>query len=505
MSKDAVQNNQEFSGWRAFLWPIHNHEMKKFIPLALIMCCILFNYTIFRNTKDTLMISSSGAGVITFLKLYCVTPAAIIFFILYAKLCNVLDAERVFYAVMIVFLSFFAIFALFLNPYLETIQASKETIQGLMQSYPALKGFIGIYANWVYSLFFIMSELWGSVMLSLLFWQFANQITRMSEAKRFYGLFVVVSNVALILCGNVVSFCSHGMKRFIPTGADSWKWTINTLIVISIGVGCIAMMLYRWMHTNVLVDSKYYDGAKEKKKKEKPGLIESIKIIFTSPELGLITMLVVCYGVTINLVEVQWKNQVGLFFHGDKSAMNAFMGQYTAWTGISVIVFALFLGSNVLRIFGWLAGALFTPLVVLSCGSFFFVIVCFNQSISTFFSSTVPINPAYMATIVGAIIVVLSKATKYSLFDPTKEMAYIPLDTEIRTKGKAAVDVVGGRLGKSGGAFVQSTLLMAIGTVNVLDIVGIAAAACILMCIVWIYVAKALNTRINKTSEAKSN
>jgi ATP:ADP antiporter, AAA family len=35
-----------------------------------------------------------------------------------------------------------------------------------------------------------------------------------------------------------------------------------------------------------------------------------------------------------------------------------------------------------------------------------------------------------VAVIVGAIQSVLSKATKYALFDPTTQMAYIPLDEE---------------------------------------------------------------------------
>lgn len=51
-------------------------------------------------------------------------------------------------------------------------------------------------------------------------------------------------------------------------------------------------------------------------------------------------------------------------------------------------------------------------------------------------------TPLMMAVIVGAAQNILSKSSKYALFDPCKEMSYIPLDRDSKTKGKAAIDVV---------------------------------------------------------------
>lgn len=496
----------EFTGWRAALWPIHNHELKKFLPLAFIMFCILFNYTLLRDTKDTIVVNSpAGAAAISFLKLYCVTPAAILFVIFYAKLTNILSRENVFYAVVMPFLIFFGAFAFVIYPNLGALHPSPESISALKLSYPALGGFIDIYAYWAFSLFYVLAEIWGSAMIALMFWQFANHVVRMKESKRFYALFLVIGNLSLILSGQAVVFCSEDIKQYFATKEEAWQMSLYLMMSSVVVFGFIAMALYRWMHVAVLTDKRYFDPEEAtgpKKKKEKPSLMESVKIIFKSPELGLIAVLIMAYGVTVNLVEVQWKNQLGLYYAGDKGGYNAFMGNFSTITGIFTILFGWLVGSNVLRRVSWFSAAVITPLVITVLGAVFFAFI-FAKEWVDFILQAMATSPVAAACFLGAGIVIVSKGIKYGLFDPTKEMAYIPLDDELKTKGKAAVDVIGGRAGKAGGAFVQSNLQMILAATvassgaNVVSVTApYAFVVFAVVCVLWLFAVKGLSKKV---------
>ena len=63
-----------------------------------------------------------------------------------------------------------------------------------------------------------------------------------------------------------------------------------------------------------------------------------------------------------------------------------------------------------------------------------------------------------LAVLIGSIYLILIKATKFALFDTTKELAYIPLTEDLKDKGKAAVDLLGERIGKSGVYYNQHYL-----------------------------------------------
>ena len=129
--------------------------------------------------------SSAGAEAIPFIKVWGVVPAAILFTLIYAKLSNVLSRENLFYVTIIPFLVFFGLFVTVIYPNLSSLQPNAFA-DSLKASLPTgAGGFVESIRNWPFGLFYILAELWGSVVLSLLFWAFANDTTKVSEANGF--------------------------------------------------------------------------------------------------------------------------------------------------------------------------------------------------------------------------------------------------------------------------------------------------------------------------------
>lgn len=61
---------------------------------------------------------------------------------------------------------------------------------------------------------------------------------------------------------------------------------------------------------------------------------------------------------------------------------------------------------------------------------------------------------------------VFARSSKFSLFDPAKEMVYIEMDADIKGKGKAAVDLLGSQIGKTGASWATQALLLIFGSIR---------------------------------------
>jgi AAA family ATP:ADP antiporter len=488
-----MSNNKLIIELKNILWPIENRELKKFLPMAFMMMCILFNYAVLRSIKDSFVVVNIGAEAIGFLKLYVVLPSAIIAMIIYAKLCNAMNSKNVFYTISLFFIGYLVAFAFLLYPYPDLVHPDTDTIERLVEEYGRLKWFIRIIGKWSYASFYVMAELWGSMMVSLLFWQFANSIVKTEEAKRFYSMFGLLGNIGLPVAGYVL-----GLKMETAVATTQIK------VLLTAFSGGLIILTYYWLNEKVLSDPSYQksEAPKAKKSKTKLSLGESFKLIFSSKYLGMIAVLVFAYGVSINLVEGVWKAKAKELYSTTEE-YQSFMGYFQTLQGIGAMVFMI-IGSNILRMVSWRTAAILTPLMVLITGLGFFGFILFDHELSIYFAAFLTGGPLALAVSIGTWQQVLAKGTKYSLFDSTKEMAYIPLDDELKSKGKAAVDVVGGRFGKSGGALIQSTFFLLFPHLVFVDAIPYFAGIFFFIVLWWIYSVSKLSVEYNKSLAANN-
>jgi AAA family ATP:ADP antiporter len=442
------------------------NERKKLIPLASMFFFILFNYTILRDTKDVLMVTAkkSGAEVIPFIKTYVNLPAAIGFTALYSKLCDRMEQKDVFYACTIPFLIFFLAFAYVIFPNVGVLHPHAFVDKIALALPEGFSAPLAIVRNWSFAVFYVMAEMWGSVVASLLFWSFANEVTTVEEAKKYYPLFGLGANVALIFSGQYVRFVS-AMRENLPPGIDPWGMSLKYLMGAVVASGGCLVSIFSYMQRKVMTDPNCVDqekqAAKKKKKKVKMGLRDSAKFLMSSPYIRDLATLVISYGMCINLVEVSWKSKLKAAYP-DPNAYSSFMGNFSSATGAVTLVMML-LGRKIFQKFGWRNAAMVTPSMIGITGLAFYALTLFAPFFEPI-AAGLGTTPLMLAVIVGAAQNILSKSSKYSLFDPCKEMAYIPLDQDSKTKGKAAVDVVGNPLGKSGGALIQQFLIFGVGS-----------------------------------------
>jgi len=431
--------------------------------MLLMFFLISFSYNALRACKDTLVVTApdSGAEAIPFIKVWAILPGAFLLTFLFTRLANRFGREKVFYIMMSIFLGFFLLFTFVLFPAQDYIHPTglAAKIQSILPA--GFKGLIAMFRHWTFTLYYVMSELWGTAILQVLFWGFANEVTNVSEAKRFYGLLMIGANIAGTFSGQAAVLLSNmTFLPFIPYGKCSWDQSLlflNSLVIIS---GILTIFIFRWLCKNVI---SLAEAKAPPVEKIKMSMRKNFAYLAKSKYLICISLIVLTYNIAINLIEVVWKNQIKEVYP-NPSEYNMYMGEVMTIMGILATVTAL-LTVYAIRRFSWTFNALIPAVITLTTGAAFFLFVLFPNSGLNWFAAFIGSTPLMLSVAVGGYQNCLSRATKYTVFDATKEIAFIPLSSESKLKGKAAIDGVGSRLGKSGGAVIHQSLLLMFSTV----------------------------------------
>ncbi len=483
--------------------PIYSYEYRKFIPFALINFITVFNYTLLRNMKDALIITApeSGAEVIPFLKFWGVLPSAVLFSLLYAKIRQWVGFKWCYCIIILFFIVFYAAFPLCIYPHHDVLLPDPMFVKHLKHVYPNFQWLFAVWGAWTYGLYYMVSELWSVLAISILFWQFANYYTLPEEAKRFYPVFAFSGNIAPILLALFINIVL-GKELAEAAHARNIKHLVDfTSIVIILGAVLIIFLLF-WISRYGLNEPSNVEAEGDKKivkgKKKRLSLLKSLKEVVASSYIRNIALIVFAYNVIINLIEITWKDKL-LKLHPSTEAYFAYLNKYTLVSGIIISIVTL-CTRHIVRRYGWFSGAIITPLVVLITGGLFFMLVLFEDTFQPLINY---FNLSFLSccVFIGALGLILSKGMKYSVFDTTKEIAFIPLEREVQSTAKAAVDGVGSRFGKSIGGVIQQALLLITGGVQA-DIVGPVAIIVFLLGAGWIFSVRKLSHAFDSLTKA---
>uniref|UniRef100_A0A6V7QQN8 ADP,ATP carrier protein n=1 Tax=Ananas comosus var. bracteatus TaxID=296719 RepID=A0A6V7QQN8_ANACO len=439
--------------------------LKKIIPLGIMFFCILFNYTILRDTKDVLVVTAKGssAEIIPFLKTWVNLPMAVGFMLLYTKLSNVLSKEALFHTVIFPFIAFFGAFAFVLYPLSDVIHPTALADKLLAALGPSFLGPVAILRIWSFCLFYI---------------------TTVEEAKEFYPLFGLGANVALIFSGRTVKYFSNLRKNLGP-GVDGWAISLKGMMSIVVLLGLVICAIYWGVNKFVLNDPSLPRIERKKKEKPKLGMGESLKLLLSSRYMRDLATLVVAYGISINLVEVTWKSKLKAQFPSPNE-YSSFMGDFSTATGIATFTMML-LGRVILRKFGWGVAAMITPTVLLLTGVGFFSLILFGEPLAPILAKF-GMTPLLAAVYVGA----LQNIFKNNSWRLGLEILYIQIQN---VKGKAAIDVVCNPLGKSGGALIQQFMILTFGSLaNSTPYLG---GILLVIVLAWIGAARSLDSQFS--------
>lgn len=396
---------------------------KKNIALSGIFFSNLMIYTIVRDLKDVIFITECGASFIPFVKTWINLPISIGFIFFYNFLLNKFNFQKTYVIVYTLLSSLYSFVGLYLYPMRDALRISSSNV---------------LISNWVSTLYYVLSPIWGTIVVSVLFWSFANQYTDVDDAKAVYPIMGMIANVALIIAGLVMSTSGNVFSH-------NWELNVQVLTLINVFMSILSVLFY-----NSIITSYSPIKTLTNTKSEKKGFFESLSELKQNKFIKNMVVMISCYGLLVGFYESIWKHYLKIYLVSPIK-YSQFMGMVSSTTGFFTIGM-MTLGSVWMRKSSWTKIALITPVSMFGMG------VLFYTSILT---KSIPI-----ISFTGAALTIFLKGAKYSLFDPCKEIAYIPMNEDIKTRGKATVEILSAPIGKSGSNCILQVLILLFGSLE---------------------------------------
>ena len=435
------------------------------ILFSLQITSTLFVGKILKIVRDTIVITevSIGAKFLPFLKIWGLIPATI-FCIFFVSLLLKRKSYKISYLTLsVIFGGIFIFYTWLLVPYSHTMNALRLAFI-LREFLPrCFEGVILIFELWPITVFYVFSELWIIVMLTIMFWKYIGDILTIEQGKEIFPLFSL--DISGILVGPLFFYL-----RWITNG----QWflqcqLLNTVILIMIIFLVILMYVIQIQYPiNTVLNANKQD----------------IDELYPCNNLYLLSLaaVVFLFELTDNLFDIFWKNLLGIYL-SNPIDFSIYLANTTTLTGVGGTLFIIFFSKYFLKNISWLIASLVTPMI-------------FSITTSIFFLSFLFEIPLENIVFIGAIQTCLISISKQTLFDNTRDLAILAVPLKERYKIRKLSDALSSRLGKSAGNIIyQLFLILELSLSNIFYVIILFFSGYLP---IWIFSIKYLNSRYKK-------
>jgi len=272
--------------------------LKKLVVMCLILLLISLIYYVQRPIAINILVSNIGIESVSYLKMYGTLFIVLPVTFFYLKLTNIVNKTTIFHVFNLLYIGYFAIFAFVLFPHAQFFNIDLD-----VQRHNSFFWILKLIENWIFSLHYVLVELWNVIMLGFIFWQTANQIFKIKEAHWVYPLLVA----ALIFRPLIFDKPTYHLLK----DASIQESLMNTSYVAIVSAIMISILF--WFLSNYIVQKNIINDETTVRNKES-SLFQSLKIVLTSKYIWLLCGLISCYSITTGIIELITKNQARILY-----------------------------------------------------------------------------------------------------------------------------------------------------------------------------------------------
>lgn len=433
--------------------------VKKLIYLGLLSFNISLSTNIIRTIKNTNIAILISPEIISFIKCYFEMPFAIFIIILYNKLRQLFKLVDLFsyiigsFALIFSFLAFFTLYS----------TNNSSSLNFYLNNFPRFTSFILIIFNWNLVLFYILGELYPIILYSIFFWQLANSIVKLDEAKFIYPKIIFSGQISLVFLTFFIEFFNNYLQRLYLAELKQ-NMMIKIFISINFIISLLAIFLYRKVY-GIFNNNNIINNITKL----------SFSNILKSQDLFFIFLQIVFYAASSVTLEILLMSKLKILC-SDYSSFLLLYCKILLYTNLSSIFLSV-ISSKIIKGFSTHKLIYLTPVLTLFFGSLFVL------------SSIISNDPKFII-IIGAMQYICIKSTKYVFFDYSKEVLYLSIDKETRTDGKFSTELLGMKVGKIIGGGFQVIILTILPNVKYSDVSIFLLLFLLIISLIWIYIIR---------------